>query len=268
MYTYIPSLWGFLPIQDLGPFMFHPQIFPGCLHCAWPPWLGIRRYVQITELRGRRWLQAQERPEEVVCLIWVWRVYRSPTEGWHAPEWRLDKESSGLSNHVRRLGLRGDAQKGSVKSWGPKGRAARSRCVFKFSWRHWPWPLRLRELWLHSYPFCQGRFWTYSCWLVLLIVSPLENPGVNPEILVAIRKEYEDQSREKMITPFGQKGKCSLRCTAPWGQDANRSGQRSPHLAWSPEGWLKQVLQVDLSPPLARLLCAGSNVSASLPSKW
>ena len=71
-----------------------------------------------------------------------------------------------------------------------------------------------------------------------------------------------------MTTPFGQKGKRSLRCTVPWGQDANRSGQRSPHLAWSPEGWLKQVLQVDLSPPLARLLCAGSNVSARLPSKW
>lgn len=90
---------------------------------------------------------------------------------------------------------------------------------------------------------------------------------MNPEILVTIRKEYEDQSREKMTTPFGQKGKRSLRCTVPWGQDANRSGQRSPHLAWSPEGWLKQVLQVDLSPPLARLLCAGSNVSARLPSK-
>ncbi|KAI4564614.1 hypothetical protein MJT46_010412 [Ovis ammon polii x Ovis aries] len=37
--------------------------------------------------------------------------------------------------------------------------------------------------------------------------SPLENPGVNPEILLAIRKEYEDQSREKTITPFDRKDK-------------------------------------------------------------
>ena len=55
MYTYIPSLWDFLPVQDLGPFMFHPQIFPVCLHCAWPPWLGIK------EIHTNHWTPGKAR---------------------------------------------------------------------------------------------------------------------------------------------------------------------------------------------------------------
>ena len=159
----------------------------------------LRRYTQTIELRGRCWLQAQERPEEVVCLIWVWWVHRNPTEGWHVPKWRPGKESSRLSKHVRRLGLSCDVQKGSVRAEAWKGGTARSWCILKFSWRHWPWPLRLWG----SYDCAQPPLFPGMV-LNLFIGSPLENPEVNPEILVAIRKEYEDQ-RENYQLPLVKK---------------------------------------------------------------
>lgn len=60
-------------LPDLGPFMLHLQIFAGYLHYTRSLLLGIKkaemRYVQIIELQGRCWLQAQERLAEVVYLI-------------------------------------------------------------------------------------------------------------------------------------------------------------------------------------------------------
>lgn len=49
-------------------------------------------------------------------------------------------------------------------------------------------------------PYELGLVFTYLCCPALLIRSPPKDPETNSEILVVIRKECEDQRREKQIS--------------------------------------------------------------------
>ena len=165
MYIYIPSVWGFCPVQDLGRFMFHPQILPRCLHCAWPPCQDIKEIHTYKPLNSGEGADFRLRKDLKRWCVW------SESGGYIGT---LQKDDM-CQNEDRAKSLPGWANMCGALDWAVMCRREVSelrperegQLDLDASWSSAEdTDLDLSDcegvMTVHSHPFSQGWFWTYS----------------------------------------------------------------------------------------------------------